>query len=149
MTANFSVAVAVSSMTVVSFKGVDLSGTNGSGAIGATGRVAMWVLRRRLSRRLVTTRWFSELATIGTQAVARTVGTNQSLVHQYLPGFDTFWVQRQNQRFPLSGTTVSIDDSARLIRDQFNLSIVEIRPIVPTFTLSGTQSAELEGTELR
>ena len=91
---------------------------------------------------LTTTRSNSLVFGVGNdwdQPLARTVGTNQSLVHQYLPGSDTFWVQRQNSAIPVSGTTVSIDDS-QPDSDQFNLSIVEIRSNVPTFTLSGTIS---------
>jgi hypothetical protein len=139
VTANFSVAVGVSSITVISFKGVDLSGTNGSGAIGATGSGSNVGAPEAT---LTTTRSNSLVFGVGYDwdaAVARTVGTNQSLVHQYLPTVDTFWVQRQNSAIPASGTTVSIDDTAP-DSDQFNLSIVEIRSIVPTFTLSGTIS---------
>ena len=139
VTANFSIAVGVSSITVVSFTGIDLSGTNGSGAIGATGNGSDVGAP---AATLTTTRNNSLVFGVGNDwdaAIARTVGTNQSLVHQYLPTVDTFWVQRQNSVIPASGTTVSIDDSAP-DSDQFNLSIVEIRSIVPTFAISGTIS---------
>ena len=85
VTANFSVAVAVSSITVVSFSGVDLSGTNGSGAIGATGSGSDV---GPPAATLTTTRNNSLVFGVGNDwdaAIARTVGTNQSLVHQYLP----------------------------------------------------------------
>ncbi len=139
VTANLSTAVQVSSITVLSFSGVDLSGTNGSGAIGATGSGNGVDAP---SATLTTTRTSSLVFGVGNDwdaAIARTVGTGQSLVHQYLPGFDTFWVQRQNSAIANGGTLVSIDDSAP-DNDRFNLSIVEIRRIVPTFTLSGTIS---------
>ncbi len=139
VTANFSVAVAVSSISVVTFSGVDLSGSNGAGAIGATGSGGDV---GPPAATLTTTRSNSLVFGVGNDwdhATGRTVGANQSLVHQYLPGSDTFWVQRQNSAIPVSGTTVSIDDS-QPDSDQFNLSIVEIRPIAPTFIVSGTLS---------
>jgi hypothetical protein len=139
VTANLSVAVGVSSITVVSFTGVDLSGTNGSGAIGATGS-GNGVGPPAAT--LTTTRSNSLVFGVGNDwdaSVARTVGPGQSLVHQYLPGVDTFWVQRQNSAIANSGTLVSIDDSEP-DDDRFNLSIVEIRCVVPTLTLSGTIS---------
>ena len=44
---------------------------------------------------------------------ARTVGTGQTLVHQYLtPTGDTYWVQRETNPVPASGTVVTINDTA-------------------------------------
>jgi hypothetical protein len=61
-------------------------------------------------------------------AIARTVGVNQTLVHQFLAPFgDTYWVQRQNAATPASGTIVTINDTAPA-GDQFNLSIVDVLP---------------------
>jgi hypothetical protein len=61
-------------------------------------------------------------------AIARTPGTGQTLVHQYLtPTGDTYWVQMQNAPTPLSGTSVSINDTAPT-GDRYNLSICEILP---------------------
>jgi hypothetical protein len=61
-------------------------------------------------------------------ATARTLGTGQRLVHQYLtPTGDTYWMQIQNAPTPLSGTSVTINDTAPT-GDQYNLSICEILP---------------------
>jgi hypothetical protein len=116
-----------SSMTVISFTGVDPSGTNGSGAIGATGTGNARTGAPTAS--LVTTRNNSWIFGVGNdydRAVARTPASGQSLVHQYLPTVgDTYWVQMQNSATPTSGTTVKINDTAPT-GDRYNLSICEI-----------------------
>lgn len=128
VTATLSKSV-ISSMTVVSFTGVDTSGTNGSGAIGATGTGNARTGSPTAS--LVTTRNGSWVFGVGNDFdnnIARTPGTNQSLVHQYLAATgDTYWVQMQNATTPMSGTTVTINDTAPTT-DRFNLSICEILP---------------------
>ena len=59
-------------------------------------------------------------------AIARTVGSGQTLVHQYLsPVGDTYWVQMENAPTMLSGTTVVINDTAPT-SDRYNLAICEI-----------------------
>jgi hypothetical protein len=59
--------------------------------------------------------------------IARTLGAGQTLVHQFLtPTGDTYWVQMQTATTPLSGTTVTINDTAPST-DRYNLSIVEVR----------------------
>jgi hypothetical protein len=81
----------------MSFKGVDTTGTSGSGALGAigTGNASTGAP----SASLVTTRNNSWVFAVGNDydnAIARTVGTGQSLVHQDLsPSQDTYWVQMQ------------------------------------------------------
>jgi hypothetical protein len=145
VTANFSISAPVSTLTVVSFTGIDISGTNGAGAVGATGTAN--AASGGPTASLVTTRNNSLVFGVGNdwdQGVARTPGPNQSLVHQYLAANDdTYWVQRQNAVTPLSGTTVTINDTAPTT-DRYNLSIVEILPAVglppPTFTISGAIS---------
>jgi len=128
VTANLSQSV-VSSIVVMSFNGVDTSGTNGSGAIGAigTGNGASGAPMTSLT----TTRNNSWVLGVGNDydnAIGRTVGANQTLVHQYLaPVGDTYWVQRQNVVTPTSGTVVTINDTAPTT-DQYNLSIVEVLP---------------------
>ena len=116
-------------MTVVSFTGADPSGTNGSGAIGATGTGNARTGAPEAS--LVTTRNGSWVFGVGNDFdnnLARTPGAGQSLVHQYLASSgDTYWVQMQNAPTPLSGTAVSISDTAPT-SDRFNLSICEILP---------------------
>jgi hypothetical protein len=117
----------VSSITVVTFTGADRSGTNGSGAIGATGGGSGASGAPTAS--LVTTRnnsWVFGVGTDWDSAVVRTLGSSQTMVHQFLTNVgSTYWVQRQNGVTPLSGTTVTINDTAP-ISDKFDLSIVEI-----------------------
>ena len=147
VTATISLAVR-SSITVMSFTGADASGTNGSGAIGAiaSGNSSSGAP----SASLVTTRNNSLVLGVGNDydnAIARTLGTGQTLVHQYLASVgDTYWVQRQTSPTPLSGTTVTINDTAPTT-DRFNLSICEILPASgpQTFSLSGTVSPAASG----
>ena len=117
------------SMTVVTFKGVDTTGTNGSGAVGATGTGNAATGAPTAS--LVTTRNNSWVFGVGNDwdgSSARTAGANQTLVHQLLvSGLDTFWVQRQNATTPLSGTTVTINDTAPT-NHRYNLTLVEVLP---------------------
>jgi hypothetical protein len=116
-----------SSMTVMSFTGVDTSGTGGSGAIGATKSAN--ASSGAPTAQLVTTRNGSLVIGVGDDydnAIARTVGSGQSLVHQYLsPVGDTYWVQMENAPTMLSGTTVVINDTAPT-GDRYNLAICEI-----------------------
>ena len=81
-----------SSITVMSFTGVDASGTGGSGAIGATATAN--ALAGAPTASLVTTRDGSLVLGVGNDfdnALARTPGATQTLVHQYLaPVGDTY-----------------------------------------------------------
>jgi uncharacterized repeat protein (TIGR01451 family) len=117
----------VSSITVMSFSGVNTSGTNGSGAIGAA--LGKSAASGAPSATPVTTGNNSWILGVGNDfdnAIARTVGAGQTLVHQYLtPTGDTYWVQRQTDPVPASGTSVTINDTAPTA-DRFNLSVVEI-----------------------
>ena len=136
VTAKLSQSIA-SSMSIISFKGVDTSGTNGSGAIGATG--SGQAASSAPTATLITTRnnsWVFGVGNDYNQAVGRTSGPGQSIVHQALPNtsggtVDTFWVQMQNSPTPLTGTSVVINDTAPTT-DRFNLSIVEILPALTT-----------------
>jgi uncharacterized repeat protein (TIGR01451 family) len=144
-TATLSQSVAAS-LTVMSFSGADTSGINGAGAIGATRSANARPGAPTAS--LVTTRANSWVLGVGNDydnAVARTPGTGQSLVHQYLAAIgDTYWVQRQNSPTPVSGTTVTINDTAPTA-DRYNLSAVEIlanggEPSPPDLTLNKTHA---------
>src|SRR3954462_9031028 len=88
----------VSSITVVSFLGVDTSGVAGVGAIGATASKSSASGAPTAS--VVTTRDGSLVLGVGNDfdnAVPRIPGTNQMLVHQDLtPTGDTYWVQMLN-----------------------------------------------------
>ena len=115
------------SMTVMSFKGVNTTGTSGSGAIGATGSGN--ATSGAPSATLVATHSGSLVIGVGSDtkaASARTVGPGQTLVHQYLSSTtDTYWVQKLSSATASSGTNININDSAPT-SDPYNLSIVEI-----------------------
>src|SRR6185295_19334770 len=124
-------ATTASSMTVMSFTGVDTTGTNGSGAIGATGTGN--ANPGAPTATLTTTRDNSWVVGVGIDfdgATARTVGPNQTLIHQYLaPVGDTYWVQQATNPIALSGTAVTINDTAPT-GNRYNLTICEIVPAV-------------------
>lgn len=139
VTATFSQTVQ-SSMTVVSFTGVDTTGTNGSGAIGATATAN--AASGAPSATLTTTRANSVVFGVGddpTAKVARTIGANQSLVHQLLCSVTgqtcTLWVQQVPTLVPATGTSVTINDTAPTA-DAYNLNLVEVKPpsVAPTIT---------------
>lgn len=150
VTATLSQSV-VSSLTVMSFTGVNTSGTNGSGAIGATKSAN--ASSGAPTATLVTTQngsWVFGVGNDWDNAIARTPGTGQSLVHQYLaPVGDTYWVQMQNSPTPSSGTSVTINDTAPT-GDRYNLSIVEVLAAVggggSTFSISGAISPAASGS---
>ena len=150
VTATLSQSVAAS-ITVVSFSGVDTTGTNGSGAIGATAGANAGSGAPTAS--LVTTRSGSWVFGVGNDwdnATSRTLGPNQTMVHQYLASVgDTYWVQRSTSTTPNSGTTVTINDTAPT-GDRYNLSIVEILPAVTgggTIYDTGTVSITVNGQQ--
>ncbi|MGD1078804.1 MAG: N,N-dimethylformamidase beta subunit family domain-containing protein [Candidatus Sulfotelmatobacter sp.] len=128
VTATLAKSVAAS-LTVVTFTGVDPSGTGGSGAIGNTGSGN--ANPGAPTAQLTTTRNNSWVFGVGNDydnAIARTPGPNQAIVHQYLSTLgDTYWAQRQNSTTPTSGTAVTINDTAPTT-DRYNLSICEILP---------------------
>ena len=143
-------SAAASSITIISFKGVDTTGTNGSGAVGAT--ASGNATSGAPTASVVTTRNNSWVLGVGNdwdKAVSRVVGPNQSMIHQYLASVgDTYWVQGQNAPTPLSGTTVTINDTSPTT-DHYNLAAVEVLPSttsgsgsggggVSTYTISGT-----------
>jgi predicted secreted Zn-dependent protease len=119
---------ATSSMTVVSFSNVDTSGTSGSGAIGATASAT--ATSGSPAATLKTTRANSWVFGVGNDVdnpIGRTVGPNQQLVHQYMPpAGGTYWVQQTTTTIALSGTSVTINDTAPT-GDRYNLTICEIR----------------------
>ena len=141
VTATLSQKVA-SSITVLAFSGVDTTGTNGSGAIGATKSANS--AKGAPTGSVTTTRNGSWVLGVGTDwdnATARTVGTGQTMVHQDLATIgDTYWVQRETATTPVSSTSVTINDTAPAT-DRYDLSIVEVLPALgntTTYTVSGT-----------
>jgi hypothetical protein len=140
VTANFSITAPEASITVISYIGADFSGTNGSGAIGATGGGNS--LNGAPTASLVTTRDNSFVVGVGfdwDSADPRVPGTNQILIRQAGTKNAGVWVQSRNAVTPNTGTTVTINDTDPST-DRYNLSIAEIRSIQPTYTLSGTIS---------
>ena len=127
VTVTLSQSVAAS-ITVMSFTGADPSGTNGSGAIGAIGSTN--AASGAPTATLVTTRNNSWVFGVGTDydnPIARTPGTGQSIVHQYLATIgDTYWVQRTTTSIAAIGTSVIVNDTAPT-GDRYNLTICEIR----------------------
>ena len=133
---------AVSSITVRSFEGVNTSGTNGSGAIGATASKSATASAPSAS--VTTTQNYSWVFGVGNDfdnATPRTPGPGQSLVHQKLTAAgDTYWVQMQNSPTYTAGTSVPINDTAPTT-DRWNLAVVEIVPSpIGTLSISGTIS---------
>lgn len=119
----------VSSITVMTFMGADATGANGSGAIGASAGASAATGAPSVS--LKTTRNNSLVLGVGNDfdnALTRVAGSAQTLVYQILTSTgDTYWVQRQNNATPVSGTTVTINDTAPP-GDRYNLALVEILP---------------------
>ena len=120
------------SITMVSFVGADATGTNGSGAIGATGSAN--ATSGGPTATLTTTRNSSWVFGVGNDydnGTARTLGSGQTMVHQYLATVgDTYWVQRTTSATPVAGTAVTINDTAPT-GDRWNLTIVEVLPATP------------------
>ena len=140
-----------SSITVMTFAGVNTSGTNGSGAIGAVGSGN--ADPGAPTAALVATANGSLVLGVGDDwdsAVARTLGPNQAMVHQFLASVgDTYWVQRESNATSLSGTSITLNDSAPT-SDRYNLTIVEVLPVaagtVGTYGIFGTLSPSAEGS---
>lgn len=143
VTATLSQGVA-SSITVMSFSGVSTSGTNGSGAVGAIGGAsASSGAPTATLATMGTGSWVLGVGNDFDSATPRTLGTGQTLVHQYLAATgDTYWVQRLSAPVANAGMSVTINDTAPTT-DRYNLSIVEVVAAtgsVPTYSISGTIS---------
>lgn len=138
----------VASLAVRTFTGVDTSGTNGSGAIGAV--ASAHAASGAPTAHLVTTRNGSWVFGVGNDydnAIIRTPGAGQTVFHQYLStSGDTYWMQMENAETGLSGTTVTLTDT-QPTSDRYNLSICEILPAkAPTWSISGTISPSSAST---
>jgi uncharacterized membrane protein len=149
VTANLAQSAAAS-ITVVAFNGVDASGTNGSGAVGAT---AVFSSASGAPTGSVTTTrdgsWVFAVGADWDNAIARTPGPNQTMVHQYLATVnDTYWVQRQNNISSPAGTIVAMNDAAPT-SDEYNFALVEVLPTTgsgvtpnPDFSLAVSPSSQ-------
>ena len=114
----------ISSMTVMTFTGVDTTG----GAIGAKGTGNSG--QGAPTATLTTTRNNSFVIGVGNDwdnAINRTARRKSNRgSYGFSPTQDTYWVQRENSTTPASGTPVTINDTAPT-GDRYNLSIVEVR----------------------
>jgi hypothetical protein len=144
---------ASSSITIVGFKNADATGLNGAGAIGAIRSAAATAGAPAAS--LSTTRGNSWVFGVGNDwdtATARSVGGGQTLVHQFLPAGDTYWVQRTSAPLSAGGTVAVINDVAPS-GDRYNLTICEIlAPLPPadttrpSVTMTAPTAATVSGT---
>jgi fibronectin type 3 domain-containing protein len=117
------------SITVATFTGADLNvdgvTTGKSAASGAP------------SATLTTSKSGSWVWAVGNDydnAIARTIGPNQTKVDEYLASSgDTMWVQRQTNVTTAAGTTVTTNDTAPT-GDRWNLAVIEVPPAVADTT---------------
>jgi fibronectin type 3 domain-containing protein len=108
------------SITVAAFKNADTALGATAGTSAATGAPTATITTTRAGS------WVWAVGTDWSSALARTVGTGQTLVDQFLaPAGDTYWIQRQNSPTSASGTTVTINDTAPTA-DKYNLALIEI-----------------------
>jgi hypothetical protein len=109
----------LSSLTVVSFTGSNgIGASNGCNAASGAPTCSLTTT--------ATNSWVFGVGNDWNNAIACTLGPNQTMVHYYLtPLNDTYWVQRQTAVTPSSGTVVKINDTAPA-GDSYNLAIVEV-----------------------
>ncbi len=105
-----------------------VTGFTGSAGAGAT--VAANALTGAPTASVVTTKAGSLVFGVGNDwdsAVARTLGSGQTMVNQWVDSAvgDTFWVQSRNAPTAAAGTSVAINDTAPTA-DRWNLAVVEI-----------------------
>jgi fibronectin type 3 domain-containing protein len=128
-------------ITVVSFSGADTSRTGAtvSGSAQSGGPAVS----------LTTTvggSWVWGVGNDWSTATARTPGSNQTVVDQYLaPVGDTYWVQRQNAATPNAGTAVTINDTAPT-SDLWDLAAIEVVPQSSAGTTPPTAPTNLAAT---
>lgn len=109
------------SMTVVAFTGASGIGASAAASSASGAPTVM----------LTSTKAGSLVFGVGTDwdtATARTLGSSQTMIHQYLaPVGDTYWVQTQTNPTAASGTDVTLNDTAPT-NDRWNFASVEIVP---------------------
>lgn len=136
----------VSSITVMTFSGVNSTGTNGSGAIGAVGTGNS--SQGAPSASVISTHNGSVVVGVGDdydEAISRNPSAGQTVVHQDLsPTGDTYWVQQITAAIPVTGTEVTLGDSAPTT-DRYNLSICEIVP-APSMEVQSSAASLSFGT---
>jgi len=132
VTSTPSVSTYTQSLTVVTFAGA--AGTGASATAGTTGAPSV-SLTATAAGSLV-----YAVANDWDGAIARTLGPNQALTHQWLSTAtgDTYWVQNTTTRTASAGSVVQLNDTAPTA-DRFNIAAVEILtaatgPTTPTIT---------------
>jgi Bacterial Ig domain/Lysyl oxidase len=104
-----------------------LHGSNGTASVGAHATANAAVGQESVS--LTTTANGSWVIGVGSDwdgGVARTLGPNQQLLHQWFdPQIGTFWCQATTGTTPLSNTLVTLNDTAPTT-DRFDFSAVEV-----------------------
>ncbi len=109
-------------LAVVAFTGADLTTAGAAGGTSAA--------RGAPSASVVTTKAGSWVWAVGNDwdgATARTVGSGQAKVHEFLSSrADTFWIQRLVGPTTAAGTTVTVNDTAPT-NHRWDLAVVEVR----------------------
>ncbi|MDF9750497.1 hypothetical protein M2428_001948 [Arthrobacter sp. ES3-54] len=132
------------SITVATFTGADTA-TDGAvgGASGPTGAPTASLSTTR------TGSWVWGVGNDWSASTARTVGSGQTKVDEYLAGSGgTFWTQRQTVPGTVTApSTVRINDTAPTT-DRWNMSLIEVRPApaAPVFTASSPPATATVGT---
>jgi hypothetical protein len=109
------------SMSVVGLLNADTSSGATVAASGATGAPTATLSTTRAGS------WVWGVGTDWTAARTHTAGAGQTMVDQYLPpAGDTYWLQRLTAQTPVSGTNVTVNDTAPTT-DQWDLALIEVR----------------------
>jgi len=118
------------SLTVVALTGASGVGAS-NGANAASGAPSVTLTTTAANA------WVFGVGNDWDRAVARTLGTGQTMVHQWVDtgAGDTFWVQRLSNAVTAAGTVATINDTAPTA-DRWNLTAVEVIPAGPTITLT-------------
>ena len=131
----------IGTITVVSFSGADTSrtGATNSGSASTGGPTVSLTTT-------VGNSWVWGVGNDWSRATARTPGSNQTVVDQYLaPVGDTYWTQRQNATTANAGTAVTINDTAPT-NDTWDLAAIEVVPQGSTGTSPPTAPTNLAAT---
>jgi hypothetical protein len=129
-TITFSASTNFGNYMITGFVGADLTGSNGSGAIGAFSTAASTTAAPTVT--ITTTRnnsWVWGAGNDPSHTTAPVAGSNQTVLRTTSAGTSRGWMQRQNAITPASGTGVTINDTTPSV-DSCNILAVEILPAV-------------------
>lgn len=111
----------IGSIVVVAFSGADLTASGATTTNSASTGAPSTSLTTKYANS-----WVWGVGNDWSTATGRTLGSNQTLVDQYLASIgDTYWVQRQNTTTPSAGTPVTINDTAPT-NDVWDLAAIEV-----------------------